>query len=63
MRGERTAWESSECVGVLMYEDVLAYMRCKIVHVNEAFVLIICTTQRGELVSDHHYSNWISESV
>ena len=43
VRGEGTAWESSESsVGVLMKEDVLAYMRCEIVHVNGGFVLIIC---------------------
>ena len=42
---------------------MLRYMRCEIVHVNEGFVLIICNTQRGELASDQHYNNWISESV
>ena len=42
MCGERAAWEGSESsVEVLMGEDVLSYLRCEIVDINERLVLIV----------------------
>ena len=39
--GEVSVGEAESSVGVLMEEDLLSYMRCEIVDVNERFVLIV----------------------
>ena len=38
-------------------------MRCKLVYVNEGFVLIFRITQREGLANSQHCNNWIIGSV